>query len=76
MTRLRSYRGDDAVFDARQTAAEDADAEFLHASTSFVCQGCYREHDIAERVIFSRHPEMPAYCEVCACTPGSGGTYP
>ena len=57
---------DDYDFDARQRAAEQAHEDALYAATVFACGGCGEEHDVADRVVFTRHPEMPAFCHHCA----------
>ncbi len=68
---------DDFDGDARQRATEEAHEDAMHAARVFDCEGCGEEHDIMDRVVFTRHPEMPSYCWVCACNPGPGGrTYP
>ncbi|AWV16723.1 hypothetical protein A3862_15460 [Methylobacterium sp. XJLW] len=57
---------DDYDFDARQRAAEAVEEYALYAATTFACQACGEEHDIADRVVLRSHPEMPAVCWLCA----------
>ncbi|WP_438345792.1 hypothetical protein [Methylorubrum populi] len=68
---------DDFDFDTRQRSTEQAHEDDLHAATTFLCRGCAEEHDIEDQVVLRSHPEMPAFCWVCATYPGVGGrTYP
>jgi len=69
-----SYEG--TGLDDRQNRAEEAHAEAMHAASVFTCECCGDEHDLWDRVVFTRHPEMPAYCWVCATSESVGGTYP
>lgn len=65
MTR-RAY--DDFDFDTRQRSAEEVHEDVMHAATTFGCQACGEEYDIADRVVLTAHPMMPAFCLDCACS--------
>lgn len=64
MTRRCAF--DSYDFDARQRAAEEVEEYARYAATTFACQGCGEEHDIADRVVLRAHPEMPVFCHHCA----------